>query len=96
MPRLADKRRFCGDIDQLQLMVAQAGVHGGWRYLQGNMWQLRLPDGAVLNFWPFTLTINFQGPAEAAAQLEATLRAYWQRPAPALMRPSLPRSHSDD
>jgi hypothetical protein len=38
-------------------------------------WRFVGCSGALLNFWPQTGTINFQGPKAAAAELEQALAA---------------------
>lgn len=46
------------------------GLDGEWRDL-GNQKQYFMENGAVLNFWESTGTVNFQGPVPAAKKLEA-------------------------
>jgi hypothetical protein len=43
--------------------------------MPGGFVRFRCCSGGILNYWPTTGTINFQGPAAAAAELEQALAA---------------------
>jgi hypothetical protein len=60
----------CGDFKTLRQVVARTRLEGHW--IKGvNKREFRADNGAVLNYWKSTGTINFQGPEFAAAELQA-------------------------
>jgi predicted nucleotide-binding protein len=64
---------FKGTLEDLKARLAESGIVGDWRD-NGNGHQLRLPDGAILNFYPSTGTVHCQGRQPAQAQLESQVR----------------------
>jgi hypothetical protein len=60
---------FSGKFKNLKQQTALTGVAGEWCCRQ-NHYQYRAMTGAVLNWWPSTGTINFQGPESAATDLK--------------------------
>src|SRR4029077_9825287 len=62
--------RFLGTTVQLRRLIATAGVQGRWRDIEGAV-QFRARGGGVLNFWPSTRTLCFQGKPPVRDRLEA-------------------------
>jgi hypothetical protein len=57
---------FDGTYEQLQRMVSLTGIGGSWRDLNGQKQkQFIAENGAIVNYWPATRTINFRGQPEA-------------------------------
>lgn len=54
----------------LKKRLASMGVHGKWVKLADGIYQFRTVDGAILNWWRSTKTVNFQGPKLEAEQLK--------------------------
>jgi hypothetical protein len=64
--------KFFGTINQLIQLVRNIDIYGQWT--QGrDKHQYRASNGSVLNWWPRTGTIYFQGPDEAASDFEAAI-----------------------
>ena len=72
MNRPISSRRFLGTILQLQEIVAMTNLDGKWAPIPHG-WSYRCQSGALLNWWPTTGTINFQGSHGVAAEFEAAL-----------------------
>jgi hypothetical protein len=53
--------RFRGSYEKVQKCVARTGFTGAWRELPNGHKQYRAWDGAVLNWWESSGTLNFQG-----------------------------------
>ena len=70
MPR---PQRFAGDVRDLQNVVAYLRLEYELHFLGIGYWRFRLKNGAILNFWPSTQTINFQGPPKKANELRKAL-----------------------
>ena len=67
--------KFQGTYEQLQNQLARTGIGGDWRDL-GNQQQYVANTGAILNWWPSTKTVYFQGgPPAAKRELEAAVFA---------------------
>ena len=64
---------WLGNLAELQELVAAISTPGRWR--KGEHWQYRTDNGAYLNFWPSTGTINFQGRSPAAEMLREKFAA---------------------
>jgi hypothetical protein len=60
--------KFNGTYDELKIQVQATGIPGSWRDRM-NFKQYRADIGAVLNWWPSTGTISFQGPAAEALEV---------------------------
>jgi hypothetical protein len=67
------RRLFRGTFARLQHTVALTGIIGEWQYMPARYWRFRCCNGAILNWWESTGTINFQGPEPAKAALEHAL-----------------------
>jgi hypothetical protein len=53
---------FDGSLDDLQNTLMRCAVLGEWSFhKKGRFYRFRAETGAILNFWPSTGTINFQG-----------------------------------
>ena len=70
MPR---PQHFKGDVRDLQNVVACLRFEYELHFLGVGYWRFRFEDGAILNFWPSTHTINFQGPPKGANELREAL-----------------------
>ncbi len=64
-------RKFEGTIDELKDKVQQAKILGSWKDDDNGQYTFRSDKKGVLNWWASTGTINFQGPSDAKARLEA-------------------------
>jgi hypothetical protein len=64
----------CGNFRVLRYVVKRTGIPGKWTKDENeNRYQFRARNGAVLNYWRTTGTINFQGSDRAAVELRAML-----------------------
>jgi hypothetical protein len=70
LPRKAIEYKFRQEWSDLKRLVQAIGLPGDWRDL-GNLKQFTTGTGAVLNWWPSSGTILFQGTTEAAAKYES-------------------------
>jgi len=64
--------RFTGTIERLRGLVEDAGYRGDWSEI-ANGHTFRAEDGSILNWFPATGTLQYQGPPDVAARLRATL-----------------------
>jgi predicted nucleotide-binding protein len=64
--------KFKGTIDALKARIEGAGINGKWSD-DGKKHSFRSDEGALLNWWPSTGTVNFQGKEEAMLALEAAV-----------------------
>jgi hypothetical protein len=60
----------CPDLDTVRDLVWGTGIDGAWTEM-GDHCQFRAKNGAILNFWRSTGTINFQGPGLAAEEFKS-------------------------
>jgi hypothetical protein len=59
--RLFDMLRFRGSLEELRKIVARA-IPGDWQlHTKSNHHRFRASTGAILNWWPTTGAMNFQG-----------------------------------
>lgn len=63
--------RFTQGLAALQKVVNDLEVPGTWISLNENQWQFLASAGGVLNWYPSTGTVNFQGPSSGRNQLES-------------------------
>ena len=63
--------RYTGEFEELKDNLSNLAGQGEWRDLNENQKQFRHNDGGILNWYPSTGTINFQGPGDGRAKLEA-------------------------
>lgn len=66
-------RRFTGSFERLKGILQAVG--GVWHRQDSELCQLRLEDGAILNWFPSTGTVTFQGKPRAKALLQARVEA---------------------
>lgn len=72
------KPKFLGRFDELQRRILRSGIAGAWRDC-GNQKQYRADNGAILNWWQTTGTIQFQGRESAIAEIKsAAARAIYE------------------
>lgn len=64
--------RFTGTFEELKDKLAGLAALGEWRELS-NQKQFRHRDGGILNWFPSTGTVSFQGTSESKSTLEATV-----------------------
>jgi hypothetical protein len=64
------KQLMCGDFKVLRYAIRRTGVPGEWIKVDDYR-QFRAETGAIVNYWPTTGTINFQGPKSAADELRS-------------------------
>ena len=56
------KSKFHGELDELKARVESCGLQGVWRYEdEAAKHSFRANTGEILNWWPKTGTINYQG-----------------------------------
>ena len=65
-----------GSFEDLKTMVRGVGREITSSGLSGNAYQIKTEDGAILNWYESTGTVQFQGKPEAKAKLEADLAKY--------------------
>ena len=54
--------KFQGSLKDLQDTVIRCAILGEWRYHKKNrFYRFQAATGSILNWWPSTGTINFQG-----------------------------------
>ena len=75
------KPRFDGSLDQLRTAVCMTNFAGSWLQIPYG-WSFRCHSGAILNWWPTTGAVTFQGRANRAAEFEAALFAVCSPPSP--------------
>jgi hypothetical protein len=67
-PQARKKLKFIKGFERLQKDVTKTGLTGRWRTLKNGQKQYRADDGGVLNWWPATRTILFQGVNQIARE----------------------------
>lgn len=70
--------KFSGSYRVLQEMIGSTMIPGQWINSYGGQKQFRTEAGGILNWWPSTGTINFQGKERPKAELEVAMRALLQ------------------
>ena len=65
--------KFKGELDELKALIAGAGIEGAWKEEAGGKHSFKSKADGVLNWWPGTGTLQFQGQADGKAALEAAL-----------------------
>ena len=53
--------KFRGSLDDLKEKVGTTGIGGEWAEAPPGKWRFRGEDGTIVNWWPKTGTIQFQG-----------------------------------
>lgn len=64
---------FNGEFDELQQYVKQISVPGEWEERLDNCKRYNAHNGAILNWWPSTGRLQFQGNAEARLDMNSKL-----------------------
>jgi predicted nucleotide-binding protein len=62
---------FKGSVEDLKQKVAEAGIAGDWSEDGQGKLCFRSKDDGILNFWPSTRRLQFQGKAEPMTELAA-------------------------
>lgn len=87
--------RFSGTIDELKTKLASLEAIGSWVEVNPNQHQFRHNDGGVLNWFPSTGSINFQGKPAGRNSLQTTVAGLLQTPAVtapvAVAQPTMPK-----
>lgn len=76
--------RFTGSPDELKTLIESAQITGAWTE-ESNKLSFRSDDGAVLNWWPSTGTVQIQGKSNEA---KAALAALIANPVPTTATPA--------
>lgn len=76
-----------GTFEDLKTLVRGVGREITYSGPSGSAHQIKTEDGAVLNWFESTGTVQFQGAPEAKKKLEADLAAYTGSPAPSSASP---------
>jgi predicted nucleotide-binding protein len=84
-------QKFKGSLEELQAAVAAAGIVGSWSEEAGGKHCFRSKEGGILNWWPTTGTLQFQGPIEAKSALEEVLAGAVRLPVAKPSAPSKPK-----
>jgi hypothetical protein len=54
--------KFRGSLEELQKIVRRCAIPGEWRlHTKSGFYRFQAATGAILNWWPNTRTVNFQG-----------------------------------
>jgi hypothetical protein len=64
-----------GSLKKMQKCVARTKVGGAWHEFPNGQWQYRTHDGAILNWWASSGTVNFQGKDSGRAFEKAFIAA---------------------
>ena len=62
--------KFYGTFKELKGIIEEIGYLGGWRKKSGQKKTFLVNNGAILNWWVETGSINFQGPSESKEEFE--------------------------
>ena len=66
--------KFYGSIRELSKIIDSSEFRGGWaKPAQRNKKVFRFNNGALMNWWPSSGSINFQGNIEAKEEVQAVL-----------------------
>ena len=86
--------RFTGTYAELREQLSSVAPEGGWSDLNSNQKQYRATDGGVLNWYPSTGTVVFQGPKDARSRLESAVLPLLSKPGAASQGGVGPKSES--
>jgi deoxycytidylate deaminase len=70
--------RFSGTTEELKTRLDSMAKSGSWTEINPNQYQFRHPNGGVLNWYPSTGAINFQGQPAGRNALQAEVTALLQ------------------
>ena len=62
--------KFLGKIDELQKLIGDIGCDGEWEELPNQLYRFTSSEGAILNWYQTTKTVQFQGPKAPKSALE--------------------------
>lgn len=79
---IAKARKFGNGLQKLKGVIEESGIIGEWTE-GADYHAFKSEDGGVLNYWPKTSTINFQGTASSKMELEAVIDT-WESSKPSL------------
>jgi len=79
--------KFRGPIEDLQRIINSAGIEGKWTGPDGQKFQFRSTDGAILNWFITTGTVQFQGPEAEKKRLGEAVGGAIGAPRPATKVP---------
>jgi len=66
--------KFYGSLRELSKIIDSLEFRGGWvKPAQRNKKVFRFNNGALMNWWPSSGSINFQGNIESKEQVQAVL-----------------------
>ena len=65
--------KFKRSIEELKAAIERTGMAGTWSVKGNGEQQFKASDGGILNWWPSTGTISFQGPREVKGKLESAV-----------------------
>lgn len=71
--------KFHGKIEDLQSSIASLGYQGDWEALSNAQYRFTSTDGAVVNWWSSTGTVQFQGPTPARDGIKDKLETTFQK-----------------
>src|SRR5262249_32036448 len=80
--------KFRGSIDDLRQVVESTGIDGKWSGPDGQKVQFRTDDGAILNWWSKTYTLQFQGPEDPTKRLNDAFAAAIEGRKPGIAAPA--------
>lgn len=67
---MASKTRFTGKYEELRDRLTSLNGEGEWHDLNENQKQFRHRAGGIVNWYPSTGTITFQGPGDQQSTLQ--------------------------
>lgn len=62
--------KFSGGLDELKWRLKEHEQYGEWVQI-GDLQQYRAANGGILNYWPSTSSVNFQGQSPGKDELKA-------------------------
>jgi predicted nucleotide-binding protein len=83
--------KFKGSLEELQAALAHSGIVGSWKEESAGKHRFQSKDGGILNWWPATGTLQFQGQAEAKTALEQVLAGATPLPVAKPVVPAKPK-----
>jgi predicted nucleotide-binding protein len=86
--------KFLGTLDELKALVDATGCKGAWSATASGNPQFRSRYGGILNWWPETGSVLFQGNADGKKRLEEALVTVIEGVEPGVSRAAEPESPS--
>ena len=72
---MSKKNKFRGTYQDLQDKVLLTGINGEWKELNNGQKQYKTEDGATLNWWETSKTIQFQGSDDVKSEFETAFNS---------------------